>query len=60
MAKISETMRKKENNKSMEMENKRGRDKVNVGSQERSNPRTQRTDLVECERDEAVCRSRRA
>jgi len=31
MAKISETMRKKENNKRMEMKNKRGRDKVNVG-----------------------------
>jgi hypothetical protein len=31
MEKISETMRKKENNKSMEMKNKRGRDKVNVG-----------------------------
>jgi hypothetical protein len=31
MAKISETMTKKENNKSMEMKNKRGRDKVNVG-----------------------------
>ncbi len=57
MAKISETMRKKENNKSMEMKNKRGRDKLNVGLQETSNPRTKRTDLVECERNEAVCRS---
>jgi len=31
MAKISETMRKEENNNSMEMKNKRGIDKVNVG-----------------------------
>jgi hypothetical protein len=31
MAKISEKMRKKENNKSMEMEDKRGRGEVNVG-----------------------------
>jgi len=31
MAKISETMTKKENNKSMEMKNKKGIDKVNVG-----------------------------
>ncbi len=42
------------------MKNKRGIDKVNVGQQERSNPRTQRTDLVESERNEAVCRSWRA
>jgi len=42
-------MRKKENNKSMEMKNKSGRDKVD--------PRTQHTDLVECERNEAVCRA---